>query len=68
MAGADGPRAGLAATLPLLRHVTEPLALGGEVTGGPEPLVGAVLDAHLGPAAPRPVGPAAPLPVGAAGR
>ncbi|MFI8285527.1 hypothetical protein ACIF84_21060 [Streptomyces albidoflavus] len=34
MAGADGPWADLAATLPLLRHVTEPLALGGEVTGG----------------------------------
>ncbi|MFF5617042.1 hypothetical protein ACFY7B_29420 [Streptomyces albidoflavus] len=40
------------ATLSLLRHVTEPLALGDEATGGPEPLVEAVLDAHLGSAAP----------------
>lgn len=29
-----------------------PLALGDEATGSPEPLVDAVLDAHLGPAAP----------------
>ncbi|RZE11083.1 TetR/AcrR family transcriptional regulator [Streptomyces albidoflavus] len=87
-AAPDGPPL-REATLPLMRHVTElvarcrgeaagppaavtatalwaglhgiaqlwswgslPLALGDEATGSPEPLVDAVLDAHLGPAAP----------------